>query len=84
MPGRRDRRRRRVLINRHVRVTPDTPIRGVIRRDRKLFCIDLAALVPKRAKYFQDDLHPNDAGADLISDIISGELIKARRASLKK
>lgn len=43
---------------------------------RKLLCIDLAAAVPKEAKYFQDDLHYTDAGADLISSIVTDAILK--------
>jgi hypothetical protein len=45
-------------------------------RARRLFCIDLATAVPKQAKYFQDDLHYTDAGADLISSIVSNAILK--------
>jgi hypothetical protein len=40
--------------------------------------------VPKQAKYFQDDLHYTDAGADLISGIVSNAILKigsARQAT---
>jgi hypothetical protein len=43
-------------------------------RERKLFCVDLASAVPKKAKYFQDDLHTSDVGDDLISDIVSNAI----------
>jgi lysophospholipase L1-like esterase len=39
--------------------------------DRKLFCIDLAAKVPKNARYFYDEMHFSDAGADLVSELVA-------------
>lgn len=45
-------------------------------RARNLFCIDLAAEMPKQANYFQDDLHYTDAGADLIASIVSNAVLK--------
>lgn len=44
-------------------------------RDRRLFCIDLAAEVPKRRTYFYDDMHFNEAGAALVSDVVSRHLL---------
>jgi len=44
-------------------------------RARELFCIDLANAIPKQAKYFMDELHYSDAGADLIADVVTRELL---------
>ena len=38
---------------------------------RKLFCIDLAARVPKEQRYFFDDMHYSNAGARLVSDVVT-------------
>jgi hypothetical protein len=49
-------------------------------QERNLFCIDLATEVPKKAEYFQDDLHYTDAGAELISTIVSNAILKSGSA----
>ncbi len=48
-------------------------------RERRLFCIDLAAEVPKQAKYFQDDMHFSDAGADLVSGFVAQGILEFQR-----
>jgi len=45
-------------------------------RDLELFCVDLASEVPKRARYYFDDMHYSDAGADLVSDVVSRKIIE--------
>lgn len=45
-------------------------------RRRNLFCIDLAAKVPKDARYFYDDMHVSNAGADLVSDIVARSILE--------
>ena len=42
---------------------------------RKIFCIDLAARVPKEPRYFFDDMHYSEAGARLVSDIVTAGII---------
>jgi lysophospholipase L1-like esterase len=49
-------------------------------KDRGLFCIDLAAKVPKKARYFFDEMHFCDAGADLVSDIVAKRILEFRAA----
>ena len=49
-------------------------------KEENLFCIDLAAEVPKSRKYFMDDMHLNEAGADLVAAIVARELAKYRMA----
>lgn len=48
-------------------------------KERNLFCIDLANKVPKKAKYFYDEMHLSDAGADLVSDIVSKEIFEYKK-----
>ncbi len=48
-------------------------------KERNLFCIDLANKIPKKAKYFYDEMHLSDAGADLVSDIVSKEIIHYKK-----
>ena len=43
---------------------------------RKIFCIDLAARVPKERRYFFDDMHYSEAGARLVSDIVTAGIIE--------
>jgi lysophospholipase L1-like esterase len=43
---------------------------------RHLFCIDVAAKMPKKAEYFQDDMHFTDAGADFISSIVARGILE--------
>jgi lysophospholipase L1-like esterase len=45
-------------------------------RARSLYCIDLAAIVPKKSKYFYDEMHFSDAGADFVSDIVSRGILE--------
>ena len=40
-------------------------------RQRHIFCIDLAARVPKDRRYFFDDMHFSEAGAQLVSDVVA-------------
>ncbi len=42
---------------------------------RKIFCIDLAARVPKERRYFFDDMHYSEAGAQLVSDVVAAGII---------
>jgi lysophospholipase L1-like esterase len=42
---------------------------------RKIFCIDLAARVPKERRYFFDEMHFSEAGARLVSDIVAASII---------
>ena len=42
---------------------------------RKIYCIDLAARVPKERRYFFDDMHYSEAGARLVSDIVAAGII---------
>jgi lysophospholipase L1-like esterase len=42
---------------------------------RKIFCIDLAARVPKERRYFFDDMHYSEAGAQLVSDVVAACII---------
>jgi hypothetical protein len=42
---------------------------------RKIFCIDLAARVPKERRYFFDDMHYSEAGAQLVSDIVTAGIV---------
>jgi lysophospholipase L1-like esterase len=42
---------------------------------RKIFCVDLAARVPKERRYFFDDMHYSEAGARLVSDIVATSII---------
>lgn len=44
--------------------------------ERGLFCIDLATKIPKKAKYYYDEMHFSDAGADLVSDIVSRGILE--------
>lgn len=46
---------------------------------RDQYCIDLAAQVPKKSKYFYDEMHVSDAGADLFSDIVSRGILDFKR-----
>jgi len=43
-------------------------------RDRGLFCVDLAALVPKKRENFYDDMHFNEAGARLVARILANAI----------
>ena len=45
---------------------------------RKIFCIDLAADVPKDRRYFFDDMHYSEAGARLVSDVVEAGIIRYR------
>jgi hypothetical protein len=42
----------------------------------QLFCIDLAAQVPKKAQFYFDDMHYSDAGADFVSDVVSRGILE--------
>lgn len=48
-------------------------------RERGLFCIDLARLLPREARYYYDDMHYNEAGAERVAAILAEELIRRRR-----
>ncbi|MBP2294321.1 SGNH/GDSL hydrolase family protein [Azospirillum rugosum] len=43
-------------------------------RQRAVHCVDLAALVPKSGRYFYDDMHFSDAGADLVADLVASRI----------
>lgn len=43
---------------------------------RQLYCIDLAAKVPKKAKYFYDEMHFSNVGADLVSETVSQGILE--------
>jgi lysophospholipase L1-like esterase len=43
-------------------------------RERALFCIDLAARVPRSRQIFWDDMHLNEAGAREVSRIVAAEI----------
>jgi hypothetical protein len=45
-------------------------------RELDLFCVDLASEVPKEAKYYFDDMHYSDAGADRVSDVVSRKILE--------
>ncbi len=44
----------------------------------QIFCIDLAARVPKERRYFFDDMHFSEAGARLVSDVVAAGIIDFR------
>lgn len=48
-------------------------------KNRNLYCIDLEAKVPKQAKYFYDEMHASNAGADLFSDAVTKGLLEFKR-----
>jgi hypothetical protein len=48
-------------------------------RMRELFCIDLVSEVPRQAKYFMDDLYYSDPRADLISNVVTKEILAYQR-----
>ncbi len=52
-------------------------LRDVCRR-REIFCIDLAARVPKERRYFFDDMHFSAAGARLVSDVVAAGILDFR------
>jgi len=52
-------------------------LRDVCRR-RKIYCIDLAARVPKERRYFFDAMHYSEAGARLVSDVVTAGIIDYR------
>jgi hypothetical protein len=50
-------------------------LRDVCHR-RQLYCVDLAARVPKDRRYFFDDMHYSLAGARLVSDIVTAGIVE--------
>lgn len=49
----------------------------------KVRCIDLAALLPRDAPLFYDDVHVNERGAQVIAEIVSRHLINWRLLQFK-